>query len=68
MTEKDGIGAEICYGETNLFLMVFNLHMYNCKFLYLASSIMSTVSVVYLEWVREVMGLNFIFGDEILVN
>ena len=68
VTEEDGIGAEICYGKPNLFLMILYLYLNYYEFLYLASGIVSTVSVVHLEWAWEVMGLNPILGDEVLVN
>ena len=68
MTEEDSIGAKICYGETDLFLVVLNLQIYNRKFLYLASGIMSTIGIVYLEQAWEVMGLNPILDDKVFMN
>ena len=68
MTEKDGIGAEICYGKPNLFLVILYLYLDNNEFLDLASGIMSTIGVVYLEQTGEIMGLNPILVDKVFVN
>ena len=68
VTEEDGIGAKICYSKPNLFLVIPYLYLNYYEFLNLASGIVSTISIVHLEQVWEIMGLDPILGDEVLVN